>query len=67
MTMEMPVLGTERLRIRPFVESDLPALLAVLDIAEAGPQAAAERYVRHGVLSAIALEQKWVWSMSKTK
>jgi RimJ/RimL family protein N-acetyltransferase len=53
--MEMPSLETERLLVRPFVDGDLPELLAVLEIADTDGQAAAERYVRHGSLNAKVL------------
>jgi [ribosomal protein S5]-alanine N-acetyltransferase len=55
--MEMPQLETDRLLIRPFVAGDLPALVAVLEVAGADAEAATERYVRHGALNATVLAE----------
>jgi RimJ/RimL family protein N-acetyltransferase len=55
--MDMPPLETERLLIRPFADGDLPALLGVLEVAEADGEAATERYVRHGGLNATVLAE----------
>jgi [ribosomal protein S5]-alanine N-acetyltransferase len=55
--MEMPLLETERLLVRPFVDGDLPELLAVIEIADTDGRAAAERYVRHGALNAKVLAE----------
>lgn len=55
--MDMPPLETERLLIRPFADGDLPALLAVLELAGADVEAATERYVRHGALNATVLAE----------
>jgi RimJ/RimL family protein N-acetyltransferase len=53
--MEMPPLETERLLIRPFSDGDAQAVAAIL---EAGPaDAATERYVRHGGLNAVVLDE----------
>ena len=49
----MPSLQTDRLRIRPFEDRDLPAVRAILEADEA--DAATERYVRHGGLNAEVL------------
>jgi RimJ/RimL family protein N-acetyltransferase len=51
--MRMPSLETDRLRIRPFEDRDLPAVRAILEADEA--DAATERYVRHGGLNAEVL------------
>lgn len=53
MDMRMPPLETDRLGIRPFQESDLAAVRAILEADEEDP--AAERYVRHGGLNALVL------------
>jgi len=53
--MNMPPLETERLVIRPFADSDLPALRAALGVVGAGAEAAIERYMRHGMLNASVL------------
>lgn len=55
--MEMPPLETPRLRIRPFADDDLGALLAVLAITEPANAAATDRYVRHGALNAAVLAE----------
>jgi [ribosomal protein S5]-alanine N-acetyltransferase len=55
--MQMPLLETERLLVRPFVDGDLPGLIAVLEIAHTDGHAAAERYVRHGALNATVLAE----------
>lgn len=55
--MEMPPLETARLRIRPFADDDLRAVLAVLAITEPDNEAATVRYVRHGALHAVVLAE----------
>ena len=54
--MEMPPLETERLLIRPFADADLPAVSAILEV-DSTDDAASERYVRHGGLSAVVLSE----------
>ena len=49
----MPALETDRLRIRPFEERDMPAVRAILEADDADPRT--ERYVRHGGLNAQVL------------
>lgn len=53
MDMHMPPLETDRLRIRPFEQSDLSAVRAILEADETDPTT--ERYVRHGALNALVL------------
>jgi len=51
--MRMPSLETDRLRIRPFEDTDLAAVRAILEADETDPTT--ERYVRHGGLNALVL------------
>lgn len=53
----MPPLETDRLVIRPMLEGDLAAVRAVLEPSGPDEEAATERYVRHGGLNAIVLQQ----------
>jgi ribosomal-protein-alanine N-acetyltransferase len=53
----MPPLQTERLTVRPFADSDLDAILEVLDVSDASGREATERYVRHGALNAVVLAE----------
>ncbi|MGH2402817.1 MAG: GNAT family N-acetyltransferase, partial [Candidatus Limnocylindria bacterium] len=53
--MEMPPLETERLLIRPFADADLAAVRAILQVDT--KDAASERYVRHGGLNAVVLDE----------
>ena len=53
----MPPLETGRLLIRPFADGDLPAIRAALGVVGAGAAAAAERYMRHGILNATVLAE----------
>jgi hypothetical protein len=49
----MPPLETDRLRIRPFDDGDLPAVRGIREADESDPTT--ERYVRHGRLNAPVL------------
>jgi [ribosomal protein S5]-alanine N-acetyltransferase len=53
--MEMPPLETGRLLIRPFADADLAAVREILEVGST--DAASERYVRHGGLTAVVLSE----------